>query len=186
MAYVVKRYANRKLYDTRTKRYLTLEEVAVLVRSGEDVRVEDADSGEDLTGQVLTKIIADENRKGGAMLVPPKILVDLIQRPGEAVFDAVRNSVNAGQRTVGQVSGEVGRIFEERLRVVMADLGIPSRAEFEGLVARVEALEKSIPSGRFGTAEEVASCIAFLLSERSRWVVGHCLVVDGGQFPGIS
>ena len=51
---------------------------------------------------------------------------------------------------------------------------------------RVEALEASIPSGRFGTPEEVANCIAFLLSEQSRWVVGHCLVADGGQFPGIA
>ena len=44
MAYLIKRYANRKLYDTRTKRYLTLDEVAVLVRAGEEVRVEEADS----------------------------------------------------------------------------------------------------------------------------------------------
>jgi NAD(P)-dependent dehydrogenase (short-subunit alcohol dehydrogenase family) len=50
---------------------------------------------------------------------------------------------------------------------------------------RVRELEAAIPSGRFGTAEEVASCIAFLLSDCSRWVVGHTLVVDGGQYPGI-
>lgn len=150
MAYVIKRYANRKLYDTRTKRYLTLDEVAVLVRTGEDVRVEDADTGEDLTGQILTKIIAEGNRKGGSMLLPPKMLVDLIQRPSEAVFDAVRSSVTAGQRTVGQMgdevgrlSGEVGRIFEERLRQVLGELGIPTRVEFERLVARVAALEEA-------------------------------------------
>ena len=39
--------------------------------------------------------------------------------------------------------------------------------------------------GRFGTAEEVARCIAFLLSDQASWVVGHCLVVDGGQYPGV-
>jgi 3-oxoacyl-[acyl-carrier protein] reductase len=50
---------------------------------------------------------------------------------------------------------------------------------------RVRELEASIPSGRFGTAEEVARCIAFLLSDQASWVVGHCLVVDGGQYPGI-
>jgi 3-oxoacyl-[acyl-carrier protein] reductase len=49
----------------------------------------------------------------------------------------------------------------------------------------VAALERSIPMGRFGAPDEVASCIAFLLSDASYWVVGHCLVVDGGQFPGI-
>jgi 3-oxoacyl-[acyl-carrier protein] reductase len=50
---------------------------------------------------------------------------------------------------------------------------------------RVRALEESIPAGRFGRPQEVASCIAYLLSDSASWIVGHCLVVDGGQFPGI-
>jgi len=50
---------------------------------------------------------------------------------------------------------------------------------------RVAAIEASIPMGRFGTPDEVARCIAFLLSDASNWVVGHTLVVDGGQFRGI-
>jgi NAD(P)-dependent dehydrogenase (short-subunit alcohol dehydrogenase family) len=45
---------------------------------------------------------------------------------------------------------------------------------------------ESIPSGRLGRPEEIASCIGFLLSEHANWVVGHCLVADGGQFPGIA
>jgi 3-oxoacyl-[acyl-carrier protein] reductase len=49
---------------------------------------------------------------------------------------------------------------------------------------RVAAIEKSIPMGRLGRPEEVADCIAFLVSPRANWIVGHCLVVDGGQFPG--
>jgi polyhydroxyalkanoate synthesis repressor PhaR len=164
MPYVIKRYANRKLYDTRTKRYLTLDEVAVLVRAGEDVRVEDADSGSDLTGQILAKVLAENHRKGGSFLLPPKILVDLIQHPSETVMDAVRTSVSAGQRTVEQVSGEVGRLIDsvtgradrarkvgdgtdlarsldERLRAAVKALGLPTREEFERLSARVAALE---------------------------------------------
>ena len=50
---------------------------------------------------------------------------------------------------------------------------------------RVRSLKESIPAGRFGTPAEVASCIAYLLSDRASWVVGHCLVADGGQYPGI-
>ncbi len=49
----------------------------------------------------------------------------------------------------------------------------------------IAAVEGSIPMGRFGTPDEVARCIVFLLSDVSYWVVGHCLVADGGQFPGI-
>jgi 3-oxoacyl-[acyl-carrier protein] reductase len=52
--------------------------------------------------------------------------------------------------------------------------------------ARVAAIEKSIPMGRLGRPEEVAECIAFLVSERANWIVGHCLVVDGGQYPAIA
>ncbi len=158
MAYVIKRYANRKLYDTRTKRYLTLEEIGVLVRSGEDVQVEDADSGDDITGQILTRVIAEGHRKGGSLL-SPKLLVDLIQHPGDTVIDAVRTSVSAGQRTVEQVSGEVGRLLEtvtaraerpakqigaaldERFASAVAALGVPTREEFERLSSRVAALE---------------------------------------------
>jgi polyhydroxyalkanoate synthesis repressor PhaR len=155
MPYVIKRYANRKLYDTRTKRYLTLEEVAVLIRAGEDVRVEDADTGSDLTSTILSKIIAEGNRKGGALELPQKLLVDLIQRPSEAVLGAVRTSVSAGQRTVEQMSGEVGRLIDsvtgrggnkqigegDRLQALLAELGFPTREEIDALAARVAALE---------------------------------------------
>lgn len=168
MAYVIKRYANRKLYDTRTKRYLTLDEIAVLVRAGEDVRVEDADSGEDLTGTVLARIISENSRKGGAVALPQKLLSDLIQRPSETVLGAVRTSVTAGQHAVEQVGTEVGKlldsvrgagergaqkvgsasgelatVLEERFAAMLAGLNLPTRAEMTALVERVEALESA-------------------------------------------
>jgi NAD(P)-dependent dehydrogenase (short-subunit alcohol dehydrogenase family) len=52
--------------------------------------------------------------------------------------------------------------------------------------ARVSAIEKSIPMGRLGRPAEVAECIAFLVSDRAKWIVGHCLVVDGGQYPAMA
>lgn len=52
--------------------------------------------------------------------------------------------------------------------------------------ARVAAIEKSIPMGRLGRPAEVADCITFLVSERANWIVGHCLVVDGGQYPAVA
>lgn len=51
--------------------------------------------------------------------------------------------------------------------------------------AAVEAIERAIPAGRFGRPDEVADAIVFLLSAQARWVVGHTLVVDGGQYKGI-
>lgn len=165
MAYVIKRYANRKLYDTQSKRYLTLDEVAILVRAGEEVQVVDADSGDDLTGQVLSRIIAEGSRRDGG-LVPQNLLVEWIQRPGEAVVGAVRSSVSVGQRTVEQFGGElskllggivvrdgkaavsareaaddVARMIEERLQAIVAEFNLARRAEVDELTRRVSALE---------------------------------------------
>lgn len=164
MAYVIKRYANRKLYDTQTKRYLTLDEVATLVRAGEEISVVDADTGQDLTGQVLSKIIAEGSRRQGG-LVPQNLLVELIQRPGEAVFDAVKSSVSVGQRTVEQFGAEIGRLLggvvsagrstrstreageelarmiDERVLAVIGGLDLATRSEMQALARRVEALE---------------------------------------------
>lgn len=168
MPYTIKRYANRKLYDTRSKRYLTLEEVGVLVKVGEDVRVEDADTGADITASVLTKIIADGSRKGNAV-VPTNALVGLIQRPGEVVLDAVKSSVTAGQRAAEQVGAEFGKfvdsvshrverdavkplvgageqfakLIEDRLRDLLTEMNVATRADVHSLAARVTALEAS-------------------------------------------
>lgn len=81
---VIKRYSNRKLYDTDTKRYVTLEDVADSIRRGEDVRVVDHVSGEDLTSTTLLQIIFDEQRKIGGLL-PQVFLTRLIRMGGDTV-----------------------------------------------------------------------------------------------------
>ncbi|MEO0325659.1 MAG: polyhydroxyalkanoate synthesis regulator DNA-binding domain-containing protein [Myxococcota bacterium] len=63
-ARLIKRYANRKLYDTRDSRYVTLQQVAVFVREGEDVQIIDNKSKEDLTNVTLAQIIYEEEKKG--------------------------------------------------------------------------------------------------------------------------
>ncbi len=78
---LVKRYSNRRLYDTKSSRYITLSELAERIRDGEDVQVVDAKSGNDLTQPTLTQIIM-ENR-GAAKLLPIALLIQLI-RLGDA------------------------------------------------------------------------------------------------------
>jgi polyhydroxyalkanoate synthesis repressor PhaR len=70
---LVKKYSNRRLYDTNQSKYITLEELAELIRVGADPRVVDAKSGEDLTQATLTQIII-ESRGGGRMLPVPFLL----------------------------------------------------------------------------------------------------------------
>ena len=74
---VVKKYPNRRLYDTVASQYITLETLANKVRSGTDVLVQDAQTGADLTQATLTQIILES--RGGAGLLPTPLLVRLMQ-----------------------------------------------------------------------------------------------------------
>ena len=75
---IVKKYANRRLYDTSTSSYVTLEHLARLIREGQDFVVQDAKSGEDLTRSVLAQIIFEEENKG-ANLLPVNFLRQVIR-----------------------------------------------------------------------------------------------------------
>jgi polyhydroxyalkanoate synthesis repressor PhaR len=75
---LIKRYANRKLYDQGRSRYVTLEELEELIRQGREIRVVDAVSGEDLTSQTLAQIILDTAR-GRRSALPVAFLHQLIQ-----------------------------------------------------------------------------------------------------------
>jgi polyhydroxyalkanoate synthesis repressor PhaR len=82
---VIKKYANRRLYHTGTSSYVTLEDLAGLVRGGEDFVVYDAKSGEDITRSVLAQIIFDEESKDGQNLLPITVLRQLIRFYGDSM-----------------------------------------------------------------------------------------------------
>ena len=81
---VVKKYANRRLYNTESSSYITLDNLAELIRSGRDFVVYDAKTGEDITRSVLTQIIVEEESKGRAML-PTGFLRQLIGLYGDSM-----------------------------------------------------------------------------------------------------
>lgn len=89
----IKKYSNRRLYDTEDSRYITLDELADKVRRGGEVRVVDAKSGEDLTQATLTQIIV-EGREAARML-PVPLLVQLIRLNDEALGDFLGRYVGA-------------------------------------------------------------------------------------------
>src|SRR5512146_2240342 len=90
---VIKRYANRKLYDTETKRYVTLEDLAEFVRRGEDVRVVDHATGEDLTSQTLLQVVFEEQKKIGGLL--PQVFLTRLIRAGGSTMSALRSRLVA-------------------------------------------------------------------------------------------
>ena len=82
----IKKYANRRLYNTGTSTYVTLEDLATMVKNGEDFAVEDAKSGEDITRSVLTQIIFEqENKEGAQNLLPINFLRQLIRFYGDSM-----------------------------------------------------------------------------------------------------
>ena len=81
----IKKYANRRLYHTGTSTYVTLEDLAVMVRGGEDFVVVDAKSGEDITRSVLTQIIFEQESKQGQNLLPITFMRQLIRFYGDSM-----------------------------------------------------------------------------------------------------
>lgn len=93
MNVIIKKYANRRLYDTESSRYITLEELAEKIRSGTDVQVVDAASGEDLTQATLAQIIIES--RGAGKLLPTSLLVQLIRLRDEALAEFLNRYVSA-------------------------------------------------------------------------------------------
>jgi polyhydroxyalkanoate synthesis repressor PhaR len=75
---LIKRYASRRLYNTETSDYVTLEDIAAFIRAGRDVKIVDLKSGDDLTRQYLLQIIAEHESKGENVL-PINVLTDLVR-----------------------------------------------------------------------------------------------------------
>jgi polyhydroxyalkanoate synthesis repressor PhaR len=82
---VIKKYANRRLYNTGSSTYVTLEDLAVMVKSGDEFVVQDAKSGEDITRSVLAQIIFDQEAKEGQSLMPIAFLRQLIRFYGDSM-----------------------------------------------------------------------------------------------------
>ncbi len=81
---LIKRYPNRKLYDTEAKQYVTLEKISALIQAGEEVQVVDHATGEDLTAVTLTQIIFEQEKRRRGFL-PQSVLTGLIQAGGETL-----------------------------------------------------------------------------------------------------
>ena len=111
MSYVIKRYSNRKLYDTQESRYVTLEEIEEMIRAGREISVADAASGEDLTSVTLTQIILENERTRRASL-PAAFLHQLIKH-GESWQDFVQKSMRSSLEGMVSSQRDMERIFRD-------------------------------------------------------------------------
>jgi polyhydroxyalkanoate synthesis repressor PhaR len=109
---VIKRYTNRKLYDTVESRYVTLDEISEMVKAGTEVRIVDNRSKDDLTSVTLTQIIFEEEKKRSKM--PLSMLRDIIRHSGETLTGFLHTQVGqAGQRL--QSIREEAEVLRDRI-----------------------------------------------------------------------
>lgn len=111
---VIKRYPNRKLYDTESKKYITLDGIADLIRQGEEIVVVDHTTEEDLTAVTLTQIIFEQEKKKGGFL-PKSVLTGLVQAGGDTL-NTLRRSLSVPLDLFHQVDNEI----ERRLQVLIS------------------------------------------------------------------
>ncbi len=130
MVRLIKRYGSRKLYDTEESRYVSLEELGAWVREGQELRVVDNESSEDVTAQTLTQVILEEGRRGSG-LPPSEILHDLIRQGGSLVSTGVAQLNQGVDRLIQAGVEKIGPVRE-------------IRKETEVLRERLEELERSL------------------------------------------
>lgn len=111
---VIKKYANRRLYNTGTSTYVTLEDLADMVKRGEEFEVEDAKTGDDLTHGVLTQIIFELENKNGETMLPIPFLRQLIGLYGDQMQTLVPSYL---EQSMASFTKE-----QERMRGEMAEL----------------------------------------------------------------
>ena len=109
---LIKRYPNRKLYDTEAKRYVTLEQITQMIQDGQEVQVLDYENGEDLTNLTLTQIILEQEKKSSTNFVPRTLLTSLIRTGGDTL-DHMRRSLPATLPGVRHVAGEEATLEEQ-------------------------------------------------------------------------
>ena len=124
----IKKYANRRLYDTESSAYITLDRLAAMVREGREFEVVDAKSGEDITRQVLTQIIVDEEARGATTMLPINFLKQLIGLYGNSMQNFVPQYLEAAMDSFQRNQGAVKDAFGGN---VLADIAKRNLAIFE-------------------------------------------------------
>jgi len=174
---VIKRYPNRKLYNTNSKKYVTLDQLAEIIRTGEEIQILDHATGEDLTAVSLSQVIYEQEKKQGGFL-PRSVLTGLVQSGGQTLASLRRSMATsldlfhqvdleiehrlnmlaeAGKLSsdessrllglllsVGHRSEDSQTVAEEDIERILAERGVPSQEDIQGLNSRLEELVAKI------------------------------------------
>ena len=148
----IKKYANRRLYDTESSAYITLDRLAQMVREGREFEVVDAKTGEDITRQVLTQIIVDEEARGGETMLPLNFLKQLIGLYGNSMqnfvpqyLEAAMDSFQRNQSAMRDAFG--GKVFADLAKRNMEMFESTSRAFTGPAASKAKPTAEKKPSG---------------------------------------
>lgn len=132
-ATIIKKYANRRLYNTGTSSYITLDDLAKMTRDGVDFKVLDAKTGDDITHTILTQIIMEEESSGGEQMLPIGFLRQLISMYGNSMqsmmpsyLDAMMDNFRANQNKLHEAFMEraggtpLGKLAETNMAMMRA------------------------------------------------------------------
>ncbi len=156
----IKKYANRRLYDTESSSYITLDRLAEMVREGREFEVVDAKSGEDITRHVLTQIIVDEESRGSTLL-PLNFLKQIIGLYGnsmqtfvpsylEAAMDAFQRNQSAvrdafGTSMLADMAKRNMALFEDAAQVFAGKAQSDAKSEGEATAASAKSPSPQSP-----------------------------------------
>lgn len=132
-AVVIKKYANRRLYNTATSSYVTLDHLAQMVKDGVEFVVFDAKSGEDITRSVLTQIIVEEESKG-ANLLPISFLRQLIGFYGDSLQTFVPRYLEMSMENLAKNQEQVREMMTKAFGQMFPFSGAPSQGAVEDMV----------------------------------------------------
>ena len=180
MSVLIKRYANRKLYNTETSRYITLKGISELIEAGEDVRVIDNETGEDITNVALSQILVDHERSNNT--ASRTLLSELISRGGDALYGALRRGVGDASEGIGELQNNLRRIIKNRehnasklgewiaiatpdfdrivqsaMERVFKVLDLPRRGDIEALNANLQRVAEAVESLQHTEASRAAA-----------------------------
>ncbi len=169
---LIKRYGNRKLYDTLHSRYITLQEIARLVRGGNEVRVVDNDTGEDLTTITFAQIILEEEKRRSG-LISLGILRELIQH-GEETLSQLRTRVEKGVEAIGTMGEKAGRRVQEMVSgAVGREGGEANATTAEPAGGADEAQAKGFFDELLASPQRRIEALQRSFDERIRSITGH-------------
>lgn len=150
----IKRYSNRKLYDTREKRYLTLKHLSRMVGDGEKIQVVDNDTGKDITGVVLSKALTGKEKDSAGGFLPAELLSNLLQGRPHQLLDYLQSSWETGLEQLKEFEGEIDKRVQGLKGKLSAKEAKALRDSLlSGFRSRWKALENSL-EGRLEAALE--------------------------------